>query len=348
MRTKMEQLSKRKKAVTIKDVAKKAGVAVGTVSRYINGYNLRDDKRKKVCRAIQELGFKGNYLARGLKKKRSMTVGALVYGFMDTFSLSIVNAFSRLVEAKGYSLIISDYENSTDKFIQKIDFLREKFVDGLVVFPTVYDMQVVKKLNALLEEKVPVIIINENVEGVETDNIIVDNANASLRAVENLIHNNHVKIGIINGLENEYVSIERLKGYREALRLYNIPENDDYIKFGHYTVKGGYLCTSELLQGNEPPTALYVTNYSMTNGALMAIRELNMNIPEDISIIGFDYTEVLDVISPALTVVEQPVEKIGEAAARIMIKRIKGDYSGFPEKLQINTRLLLKDSVRKL
>jgi len=344
----MGKINSQKKSVTVKDVAEKAGVAVGTVSRYLNGYRLRDDKREKVQKSIDQLGFKGNYLARGLKKKRSMTIGALIFGFTEIFSLSIIDTFSKLVENEGYSLIISNYEGNSEKFVQKIDFFKEKYIDGLVVFPTVPDKQVVLKLNAMLEEKIPVVIINENIAGVDTDGVIVDNANTSFRAVENLIHNNHEKIAIINGTRNDYVSVERLKGYSEAIQVYDIPVSKNYVKFGNYTNEGGYLSAKELLQDTDPPTAIYITNYNMTNGALMAIRELNINIPEQLSVVGFDCTEVSQMIKPALTIVEQPTEKMGEVASQIILKRIKGNYTDFPKKMQINTRLLLRDSVRKL
>lgn len=344
----MNPINIRKSSITVKDVAKQAGVAVGTVSRYLNGYTLRPDKRERVQKAINELGFKGNFLARGLKKKCSMTIGALTSGFTEIFSLSIINAFSKTIEMEGYSLILSDYEGNSDKFIQKLRFLNDRYIDGLVVFPTFSDEKALVGLNELLKEQIPVILINEIIEGVHTDCVIVDNANTSFRAVEHLIHANHTKIAIICGFEEDYVSLERLRGYREALQVYNIPENDKYIKYGRYSNKGGYLAAMELLQNPDPPTALYITNYGMTNGALMAIRELNINIPEQLSVIGFDYTEFTDLIKPTLTVVKQPTEKMGEIAAQIMLKRIKGDFSDFPKKLQINTALLLRDSVRKL
>lgn len=332
-------------AVTIRDVAKRAGVSLGTVSRYLNGYRLREENRLKVEKAIQELGFKQNIIAKGLKSNRSMTIGVVIDDFTNIFCTSIVTAVERTVEKENYSIILCDYEGDTEKLEQKLNFLRDRFVDGLILFSNNVRLSI---MDEYIRDGIPIVIVNEDIPGFNTDKVLVDNAGASFRAVERFIHSNHTKIAIINGPPNSWVSQQRFEGYKQALEAYNLPVESRWIKYGNFTTVGGYLAAKEFFEGADIPTALYVTNYYMTLGAVMAIHELNIKVPQELSIIGFDYFELSDVIKPSLTVIEQPTSKMGEIAGNLILKRIKGDYTGYPEVHTLHTRMIVRDSVRAI
>ncbi|MFO7154699.1 MAG: LacI family DNA-binding transcriptional regulator [Caldicoprobacter oshimai] len=332
-------------AVTIRDVAKRAGVSLGTVSRYLNGYRLREENRLKVEKAIQELGFKQNIIAKGLKSNRSMTIGVVIDDFTNIFCTSIVTAIERTVEKENYSIILCDYEGDTEKLEQKLNFLRDRFVDGLILFSNNVRLSI---MDEYIRDGIPIVIVNEDIPGFNTDKVLVDNAGASFRAVERFIHSNHTKIAIINGPPNSWVSQQRFEGYKQALEAYNLPVESRWIKYGNFTTVGGYLAAKEFFEGADIPTALYVTNYYMTLGAVMAIHELNIKVPQELSIIGFDYFELSDVIKPSLTVIEQPTSKMGEIAGNLILKRIKGDYTGYPEVHTLHTRMIVRDSVRAI
>jgi len=196
-----------------------------------------------------------------------------------------------------------------------------------------------------IREGIPIIIVNEDIPGFNTDKVLVDNVGASFRAVERLIHSNHTKIAIINGPPHSWVSQQRFEGYRQALEAYNLPVESRWIKCGNFTTVGGYLATKEFFEGSDIPTALYVTNYYMTLGAVMAIHELNVKVPQELSLIGFDYFELSDVIKPSLTVIEQPTLKMGEIAGNLILKRMKGDYTGYPQVHKLHARIIIRDSV---
>lgn len=328
-------------AATIRDVAKKAGVSVGTVSRYLNGYTLKERNRRLIEDAIKALDFKENIIAKGLKNNRTMTIGVVIGSLTDLFATSIVSALEKAVEIENYSIILCDYEGQRDKFQQKLNFLMDRSVDGLVVFPGNGMGEILKEA---MGHKIPIVLCNEDITGLEADKVLVDNANASFRAVERLIHLNHRKIAVISGPESSYTGKERLKGYLDALKTYGIPIEDRYVRFGGFASSGGYTTAKELLTLSDPPTALYVTNYYMTLGAVMAINELGIDVPGKLSVIGFDSFELLDAVRPRLTVVEQPVTEIGENVAAILLKRMRGDYKDFPSSLQLNTRILVKES----
>jgi LacI family transcriptional regulator len=330
-------------AVTIRDVAKRAGVSLGTVSRYLNGYRLREGNRLKVEKAIQDLGFKQNIIAKGLKSNRSMTIGVVIDDFTNIFCTSIVTAIEKTVEKENYSIILCDYEGDSDKLEQKLNFLRDRFVDGLILFSNNAKLNI---MDEYIEDGIPIVIVNEDIPGFNTDKVLVDNAGASFRAVEKFIHSNHKKIGVINGPAGSWVSQQRFEGYKQALQAYNMPIESRWIKYGNFTTVGGYLATKEFFESNDVPTALYVTNYYMTLGVVMAIHELNIKVPQELSIIGFDYFELSNVIKPSLTLIEQPTSKMGEVAGNLILKRIKGDYSSYPEVCKLHTRMVIRDSVR--
>lgn len=333
-------------SVTIRDVAKSANVSVGTVSRYLNGYKLKEPNRMRIEKAIEELGFHENFIAKGLKNNRSMTIGMVLPSLTDLFATSVITAAERTLAEDKYSIVVCDFESSQEKLEQKLRFLKSRSVDGLILFPG--SCSVSDALKEYHDDKIPVVIVNDDMPDFEADKVTVDNANASFRAVECLIHNNHRDIAIINGDQDTYTGYERYKGYLEALQTYDIQPRDEYITYGQFSNRGGYLAAKHLLSLEHPPTAIYTTNYYMTFGAIIAINESKIKIPDELSFIGFDHFDLSDVINPPLTVVEQPTKRLGELAAITVLRRLKGDYEGFPEQHSVNTRLILKESVRKL
>ena len=334
-------------AVTIHDVAEKADVAVGTVSRFLNGYHIRDHNREKIEQAIRELQFTGNIMARGLKSNRSMTV-AVVAPDVSSFVTSMIPVVEQIVEQQRYSLITCNFQNDKDKLRKKLLFLKERFVDGVILFPSNLATASLDLLHTYIAAKLPLVLIDHLIPGIETDAVVVDNVNASFRAIERLILDRHTQIAMINGPRNSYVSQERLRGYYEAMHTYNLPIEEEWIFEGGFTQSGGYHAIKQMFAAPLTPTAIYAANYEMTVGAVLALHEMRIRIPDDISFVGFDHFEAIDVIEPPLTVVEQPIQKIGEIAARLLLKRVQGDYHDFPETIKLNTKMVIRGSVRTL
>jgi LacI family transcriptional regulator len=333
-------------SVTIREVAKRANVSLGTVSRYLNGYKLREHNRLRIEEAIRELGFQENIIAKGLKNNRSMTIGVVLASLTDLFATSVITAAESILAKENYSIIVCDFQSSQLQLEQKLRFLKSRSVDGLILFPGKYSCPEI--LQEYADDGIPVVIVNDDMPSFQTDKVTVDNSNASFRAVEWLIHQNHRDIAIINGDLGTYTGRERYKGYLEAMQTYDIKPRDEYITYGHFSNRGGYEAAINLLSLEKPPTAIYITNYYMTFGAIIAINERKIKIPGDISIIGFDHFELSDVINPPLTVVEQPTQRIGEMAAQTVIRRIKGDYDDFPVSISVKTRMIIRDSVKKI
>jgi len=298
-----------------------------------------------IAEAIKDLGFRVNEIARGLKSSRSMTVGVLIPNLENVFCTSIVANVESILQQSGYSTIICDYREDVALEREKLEFLSNKMVDGLIYMPLGSQEAFVTKLVA---GNMPVILIDRPLAGVACDTVLVDNLNASYNAVEKLIVLGHRRIGIIGGPRDIYTAQERLKGYRRVHEDYDIAVENELVLEGDYSLKSGYLLMENFLKRTVLPTAVFVTNYEMTLGAIMALNESRLNVPDDISIIGFDNLQLAKIVKPSLSIVVQPIQSIGETAANLLLKRMRDDQTGFPAIHRLKTELVVGESVRGL
>ncbi len=332
-------------ASTIKDVAKATGLSIATISKYINGGNVLDDNKVLIEKAIKELDFKVNEIARGLKINKTMTIGVLIPDLKNIFCTTIVSNIESVLVKYGYSTLICDCRLNAELEQEKLEFLVNKMVDGIITMPYGNSTQAV---NGLIARNIPVVLIDRALKGISCDTVLVDNLNASYNAVEQLIIKGHKRIAIICGPEDIYTAEERLKGYLRVHEDYSMDIDEGLIKKGDYEIESGYTLLNELLDAENPPTAVFVTNYEMTLGAVMAINERNVKMPDELSFIGFDNLQMARIVKPSLSIVVQPMEQIGETAANTMLRRLKGDMNNFPAMFRLKTELILKDSVRDI
>ncbi|MBL4934607.1 LacI family DNA-binding transcriptional regulator [Clostridium sp. YIM B02515] len=332
-------------AATIKDVAKYTGLSIATISKFINGGNVLEKNRMVIEEAIKTLDFKVNELARGLKTSKTKTIGILIPSLENIFCTSVVSSIENILLQYGYSTIICDYRDDAILEKKKLEFLMNKMVDGLIIMPLGENNGYIKEVS---EKGIPIVSIDRILKSINCDMVLVDNLNASYDAVEHLIVKGHKRIGIICGPEEVYTAQERLKGYLRVHEDYSMEVDDQLIKHGDYKLESGYEILMEFLDMDNPPTAVYVTNYDMTLGAIIAINEKNIVIPEELSIIGFDNLQMARIFKPALSIVVQPMKEIGETAASVLLKRLAGDLSGFPHIDRLKAEVEFKDSVKAL
>ncbi len=326
----------------MKDVAEYAGISIATVSKYINGITIKEENKKRIEQAIQVLDFRVNEIARGLKTKKTATVGVLIPSLENIFSTSIVSKVESILLQHGYSTIICDYQHNATLENQKFDFLLNKSVDGMILVPQGIDET---RVMEALDREIPVILIDRSIKGVDCDVVLADNLNAAYDAVELLITKGHRRIGIICGPQNIYTGQERLKGYIRIHEDYELEIDRELIKYGDYEIQSGMTLMNEFLDQENPPTAVFVTNYEMTLGAVMALNSRNIAIPEQLSLIGFDNIQLANVVKPRLSIVVQPMQQIGQTAANLLIKRMKGDKSGFPAMFRLKTEIVEGESI---
>jgi len=330
---------------TIKDVAKYTGLSIATISKYINGGNVLEENRKKIEEAIKVLDFRVNELARGLKTNRTMTVGVLIPSLENIFFTSIISKVENILLQHGYSTIVCDYRENPALEKEKLKFLTNKMVDGIIMVPHGEDISHIQKVR---EKDIPVLLIDRMINEIDCDVVLSDNLNAAYDAVEQLIIRGHRRIGIIGGPKGIYTTQERIKGYIRVHEDYAMDIDESLIKYGAYDIESGYRILEEFIEMDNPPTSVFVTNYEMTLGAIMAINKNNIKVPDQISLIGFDNIQLAKVVKPSLSIVVQPMDQIGETAARVILNRLNGDYGTFPSIHRLKTEILIKDSVKTI
>ena len=320
---------------TIEDVAKYAGVSIATVSKYLNGGNVREENRKRLEEAIRVLDFKVNDMARALKTNRTMTVGVLIPSLENIFFTSIVSNIENILIQNRYSTIICDYREDPKLEREKLGFLVGKMVDGIIMVPHGGNIEAIQEV---IEKGIPIVFIDRLIKSVQCDVVLADNLNASYDAVEQLIIRGHRRIGIICGPDSVYTTKERLKGYIRVHEDYAVDIDENLILHGNYDVESGYRLLLHFIEMENPPSAVFVTNYEMTLGAIMAINERDIRFQNQLSIIGFDNIQLAKIVKPSLSIVVQPIEQIGETAARLLLKRLNGDNEDKPLFIDLKQR----------
>ena len=331
---------------TINDVAKQAGVSITTVSYVITGKRfVSDDLKEKVHQAMKEVGYRPNNLARSLRLGKSDTIGLIIPDSSNLFFAEI----SRYIEDIGfdnqYTVFICNSDDNSKKQETYIDVLIAKQVDG-IVFISVTNAQA--NLDKLKETNVPFVIVDRDEHAGDTDLVLADNLTGGQVAVNHLFALGHTKIACIAGPSSSNPSADRVQGYKKALEENGAPFRPDYMASGDFRFKSGEKAMDQLLALSDPPTAVFVCNDMMAIGAIRSINQHGLSVPDDISLIGFDDSPIAEAVSPALTTISQPIENMAEKAMEILFRRMQGDVADFPLQVVLDTKLIERDSCRKL
>lgn len=305
---------------TIHQVAERAGVAVGTVSRYLNGENLRDSNVRRIEQAIKELKYVPKPYARSLKSNKSYVVGLLVTDIESVLGAAIAKRLEIRFEEIGYTLLILDYDSDVSRLKQKIRFLESRLVDGIILFTPEIDSS---ELSFIGKIKTPLVAVDSPLpfEGVES--IVVDNFDASRSMIWTMAERGHRRIGIIAAPDTTYVGNERLKGCLDAFGEWGIDYQEALVRFGDFTAKSGYDVMRTFLK-DANVTAVFASNYNMAMGALRYIYEAQMTIGEDIAFASFDDFGFSDIAYPKISVIRQPLDKMSDTVFKCLMKIIKG------------------------
>lgn len=321
---------------TIKDVARLANVSMATVSKYINGGNVRADNESQIRSAIEELDYRVNPFARNLKSQRSHSIGILLPNMTAPFFGSVITEFEKAVREQGYHTIISCYGSNHGLERDNLMFLISNGIDGLIYIPE--DITAEEFHELTFHRSVPTVLIDRIVPGIESDAVLVDNADAVYKAVCELYKKGHQRIALIAGPKSVYTAKERQVGYLRAISDNNIIFDDQLIISDKNEFATGYRGCEALMSLENPPTAIVTTNYDITIGLVTAARDRGLRIPDDVDIFGFDCVEVCSMMRPPLPVVHQPEQEIGRTAAKYLLERLQG-YSGPYRITRLNCKL---------
>ncbi|MFC2133984.1 LacI family DNA-binding transcriptional regulator [Bacteroidota bacterium] len=327
----------------LKDVAILAGVSTATVSRVINGSDkVNYETKKKVLKAVKTLNFKPSRVAQRLRFKdgKRKLIGLIVPDIQNPFYVDVVKGVEDMSYANDYAILMCNFSQEESKKNLYIDLMRAESVDGLIVAPV---NEKDPKVIDLIRSGLPIVCVDRGVADEPVDIVVVDNAQGAFNAVELLIERGHKRIAYIAGLPNIPTSTFRLNGYMEALKKHKIKVEDELIKFGDSKHESGKKIAAELLEMENPPTALFTGNNLITLGALETIHSKGLKIPEEIAIIGFDDMPWSISLNPPLTAVSQPGYEIGRSAAEMLFQRIADPTRG-NVKLELKTKLIIRSS----
>lgn len=333
------------KKITIKDVAKLAGVSKATVSRVLNNSKyVSPEVHERVVKVIEETGYKPSSIARSLVSKETKLVGLLIPDVSNPFYSELVKGMVEVANKYNYNILLCNSFFHVDKEVEFLRILLEKEVDGIIFMTN----EITDEHREFFEKyHKPTITVNRKFWGFDIPNVDIDNFSAAYDATKYLIELNHRRIAIIRAPESdETAGVERFEGYARALKDAGIPLNESLVKEGNFKALSGYKAMKELLNLNNPPTAVFCVNDEMACGAVKCVMEKGLGVPEDISVMGFDDVPLASMFIPSITTIKQPIYEMGALSMELMYKMIKG------EDVEVKTyvlphQLVVRDSTKE-
>jgi len=329
----------------IKEVAEKAGVSVSTVSHVINGTRyVSDELSEKVLSAMERLNYKPNLVARSLRRKQTNSMGLIVADISNPFFSEMARHVEYLANLQNYSVILCNSGGDAAKEEFYIHRLQELQVDGIIVVSSSIQPS---RLNKLMDKDIPLILVDMEYPGYEIDSISVDNIQGGEIAVNHLIELGHCKIACIAGLREYSPSEGRLDGYRLALRKAGIELDESLIFLGDFSIANGFSAAQKILAMENPPTAIFASCDLIAIGAMRAAFNMGIQIPKDLSIIGFDDIFISQFINPTLTTVKQPIIEMADEAVNCLMDRMR-DPEKMVRSIRVNVGLIDRESTTRL
>lgn len=330
-----------KNQATMRDVAKQAGVSIATVSRVLNEKDstVREKTRNRVLEAIETLHYVKNDLARGLHKESTFTVGVIVPDAANPYYPEIIRGVEAVAYENKYAVIFCNTDHRSDKFRYYLDVLMQKRVDGLIGVGGDFDYREARDQVGRMGSGLVLIGRHDDLEvpTVETPDV-----EGGLMAAEHLLGLGHQRIAFISGNAKSVASLDRIQGFREGCAQHDVAIDESLILVGNYQEGSGYTLGQQLLTRFDPPTAIICANDRMALGVMAAARDLGVDIPQDLSVLGFDNITASLYVRPSITTVESPGHRAGEEAMRIMLKILDGEQP--PRRTVLSTQLIVRQS----
>jgi LacI family transcriptional regulator len=330
---------------TITDVAKHAGVSVATAGRVLSGQGYAGkETRQRVLEAADELGYVPNRIARSLRLRQTKMLGLLIADVENSFYSTIARNVESVAKENGYQVVLCN--SSDDPSIERdsLKLLEELRVDGVIITPTPRNR---RWLEQLREQDIVIVQIDRQVDRLHADAILVDNERASADAVSHLISSGHKQIGIVTGPLDVTTAKLRLAGYRRAMEEHGIPVRPELIIAGSFRRDEAIKEADGLLSAEQPPTAIFAANNILAEAVLMALADMGLTVPADMSLVAFDDTPWMSMVNPRLTAVRQPVADMARSATELLLRRLRNG-PGEPTTVLFNAELVVRGSVATL
>jgi len=336
-----------KKTASLKSIAAELGISVSVVSRVLSGkarqYRISEKTEKRVQDEADRLGFSPNLIASSLRLKKTHTIGLIIPDISNNFFSSVARFVTIEARKRGYSIILCDSQGDDQTEIEAIRLLQSRSVDGLIITPV---GQIGGLLKGLLDGGLPLVLLDRYFSDVELPYVTSDNYQGALAATDYLIERGHQRIACIQGPPDSSTSMDRVAGYRAAMEQRGIEIDETQIVGDDFNERNGYVETKLLLQHQPRPTAIFSLGNLPTFGAIRAIAEEGLSIPEDISLLSFDDHYSSAFLAAPLTAVAQPEEAIGLFAVKLLCNQLAGNST--IEGVSLATQLNERSSVRVL
>jgi LacI family transcriptional regulator len=332
---------------TIKDVVQAAGVSITTVSHTINHTRpVSEELRERVLRAMQQLDYRPNVLARGLRMGETKTIGLIVPDNTNPFFAEIARTIESTGFQHGYSVILCNSDGDAEKQHTYVRVLATKQVDGIIFISTGRSSG---DLRYLAGDGIQVVIVDRDAPDLAVDVVLVDNEQGGYDATRHLLDLGHRRIACIAGPPDLVPSALRMQGYFRALAEAELEQPVDFVVGGGFVLAGGELAAVALLGRPAPPTAIFVCNDMMAIGAIRGARACGVRVPEDLSIVGFDDIPLAVAVVPALTTIAQPTAELARLATELLLRRLQGQAAdALRERIVLPARLIVRESCRAL
>lgn len=306
---------------SIREVARRAGVSVATVSRVINATGpVREETRSRVLACVEALGYVPHSAARSLSLRRTQHIGVVLPDLHGEFFSELIRGIDRAARRAGYHVLISGSHSDADEIEAVLRALHGR-VDGLILMPMGLQPDVRR---ARLPRRLPIVLLNDADPDTEHDSIRIDNRGGARSATEHLIDLGHRRIAVVRGPEDNSDAAERLAGCRDALAARGVPFDPDWLLEGDFREESGYRAGTILARSASPPTAVFATNDSMAIGCLAALREGGLAVPGDVALVGFDDIPIARFLDPPLTSVRVAIAELGSRAIARLLATIDG------------------------
>lgn len=330
---------------TMQDVARAAGVSSATVSRVLAGLKegTSEQTAHHVRQVAESLGYVMNSVAASLRNQQSSAVGLILADIANPFFAQLTSGVERTLAEDGYSVILANSNNSVADEKRLLRVMMEKQVDAVVIASSAGDGDHIRHA---IQRGMKVVLVDADFVDVDADAVVVDNGQAAKQAVAHLLALGHQEIAVITGQLDASFDRERLEGYEAAFRALGLTSPQKLVLRADSTAEGGAKAVRRCLAESKAPTAFFVTNNLMTTGAITAIMDHGLSIPDDVSVIGFDDMDWYSLFSPKITAVSQPAYDLGRVAAERLLERLKVKVGIATQRIVLETTLIERESTR--
>ncbi|KAA3610967.1 MAG: LacI family transcriptional regulator [Calditrichaeota bacterium] len=335
-------------AVTLRDIAEKAGVHPSTVSRILHNnqtVKISEETRKQVIAIAEELDYQPNELARAFRLRKTQTIGLIIPDISNSFFSGISHSIEMQSYSAGYNLVVCNTNENSEKELKYVRNLINRGVDGLIIATCQNDE---KYFLELARKKIPFVLVDRFFDNLDSNAVYSDNKQSAFRAVETLANLGHKRIGFLRGRSGLSTIKLRLQGYLDAINLLNLDHDPQLIAGDGFTVEDGYQATKSLLKLSAPPTALLTSGNRIVIGAMQTIKEFNLKLPDDLSIIAYTDNPYTPYLACPLTTISHPLAEMGEKAVDILMQKIHNPKDKATSRIEVGTKFSIRESIAAL